>query len=143
MPAAFMDGESNQKAQQASLIRDKLPTITALASKAGVTIITVNQVRAKLEMMQSGGRQPRGRFKLKKTGGYALEHWTCVSMYMDKNIAKTVEAKEKGFLTDGTRDLGHWAKIYIEKNHAGPTLLKELDLCLMYGYGFDMFAANN
>jgi len=141
MPAAFMDGESNQMAQQASLIRDKLPTITALASRAGVTILAVNQVRAKLELIQNkGGKQPRGRFRLKKTGGYALEHWICVSMYMDKNSSKTFEAKEKGLLTDGIRDLGHWAKIYIEKNHAGPTLLKELDLCLMYGYGFDMFA---
>lgn len=139
LPAAYMEGDSNQMAQQASLIRNKLPTITSLASRAGVTILAVNQVRAKIEAMQ-GGQQPRGRFRLKKTGGYALDHWICVSMYMDKNASKTYDAKQKGLLTDGQKDLGHWAKIYIEKNHAGPTLLKSIDLCLMYGYGFDMFA---
>ena len=136
LPSAFMDGESNQMAQQASLIRNKLPTISALASKAGVTILTVNQARAKLEI----NKYVKGRYKLRKTGGYALEHWTAVSMYMDKDGAKTSDAMKKGFLTDGQRDLGHWAKIYIDKNNTGDTLLKEINLCLIYGYGFDMVA---
>lgn len=133
-PAKHIEGESSPMAEQARLLRDYLPTITGLASYTGVTLLAVNQVRAKLE----ANPQVRGRYRLKKTGGYAYDHWVCTSLYVDRDYSKTKDYIDKGVLTDGNRNLGHWVKVYVEKNHAGHTLLNDFELCLMYGKGFDV-----
>jgi recombination protein RecA len=133
-PAKHIDGESSPMAEQARLLRDYLPTITGLASYTGVSLLAVNQVRAKLE----ANPNVKGRYRLKKTGGYAYDHWVCTSLYVDRDLGKTKKSMDQGELTDGVRNLGHWVKVYVEKNHAGHTLLNDFELCLVYGKGFDV-----
>jgi len=123
------DDQQTHFGKQAKLISDYLPKILGLLSRAGISMIFINQVRANLE----ASAHAKGRFKLTKSGGKAYGHYVCVSLYLDKMGGK-------GILSDGIRDVGHWCNVWVYKNHAGPTPIKNFQLCLHYGYGFDTVA---
>lgn len=129
--SAVLDADDQQThfGKQAKLISDYLPKISGLSSRTGVPMLFVNQVRANLE----ASAHAKGRYRLTKSGGKAYGHYVCISMYMDKMGGKNI-------LTDGVKDLGHWCNVWVYKNHAGPTVLKNFQLCLKYGYGFDNIA---
>jgi recombination protein RecA len=129
--SAVLDADDQQThfGKQAKLISDYLPKISGSSSRSGVPIMFVNQVRANLE----ASAHAKGRYKLTKSGGKAYGHYVCISMYVDKMGGKNI-------ITDGVKDLGHWCNVWVYKNHAGPTVLKNFQLCLRYGYGFDTVA---
>jgi hypothetical protein len=124
------DDQETHYGRQAKLISDYLPKISGLASRTGVPMLFMNQVRANLD----ASKYAKGRFKLTKPGGKAYAHYISVSMFMDKI------GGEGGTLNDGFRDYGHWANVWIYKNHSGPTPFNNFKLCLHYGYGFDNIA---
>jgi recombination protein RecA len=123
----------NPIGHQSRLIAQYLPKISGWASKTGVSILLVNQIRAKIVNQQGGTVNPKvmGVARLTKSGGNALDHWICVSLFVDKT------AKDKDYFNDGSKQTGHWAKVLVYKNHAGPTIFKDFHLCLQYGKGFD------
>jgi recombination protein RecA len=121
------DDQQTHYGTQANIISQYLPKISGSAARTGVPMLFINQVRANLDA------HPKAKSKLKilkKGGGFAFDHWICISFFMDRGQ----------ILTDGNRELGHWAKVAVYKNHAGDTLFKEFKLKLIYGLGFDMAA---
>jgi recombination protein RecA len=120
------DDQSTHYGKQAKLISDNLPKLTGMASLNGVPILFVNQVRADLEKTRA-----KGRWKLRKPGGKMYDHCVCISLYVEKMGGK------ESIISDGVRDYGHTCKVWVYKNHAGPTLFKGFDMRLYYGYGFD------
>lgn len=124
------DDQETHFGKQAKLISDYLPKISGMASYTGVPMLFVNQVRANLE----ASVHAKGRFRLTKPGGKAYGHYICISAFVDKI------GGQKGMLSDGSKDYGHWCNVWIYKNHSGPTPFKNFQMCLHYGYGFDSIA---
>jgi recombination protein RecA len=122
------DEDKNPIGHQARLITRFLPKIAGLASRTGVVLLFVNQVRAKIDV----NPMSKGKARLTKTGGNALGHYVCISLLMEKNNSRLIKK--------GNTVTGHWSKVFVYKNHAGPTPFDSFELCLEYGKGFDTIA---
>ena len=110
----------------AKIISENLPRLVGKASFNEIPLIIVNQAR-----IDMNNAQAKGRWKLRKTGGFKYSHCLDISFFVEPLRGKD------NIITDGVRNYGHTCKMHVDKNHAGLTRFKNFPMRLYYGWGFD------
>lgn len=125
VPQAELDGEmgDSHMGLQARLLSQAMRKIRGIASKAGVTVIFINQIREKLGVMFGNPETT--------TGGRALKFYSSIRLDV-RRVSKT----DGGEITSGDVQIGHRMKIKAVKNKVG-TPFRQTIVDLIYGVGFD------
>jgi recombination protein RecA len=110
----------------AKIISENLPRLVGKSSFHEIPLIIVNQAR-----IDMNNAQAKGRWKLRKTGGFKYGHCLDISFFVEPLRGKD------NIITDGVRNYGHTCKMHVDKNHAGLTRFKSFPMRLYYGWGFD------
>jgi recombination protein RecA len=76
--------------------------------------------------------------RYKKGGGYSLQHWVAISLYLDKIHEGLIKGKDAKGNTVIENDLypGQWSRCKIYKNHSGPKFFNEFVAYLEWGRRF-------
>ena len=119
-PRAEIEGEmgDSHMGLQARLMSQALRKITAISSKAGTTIIFLNQLRMKIGVMFGNPETT--------TGGNALKFYASIRM----------DIRQKDKITKDGAVIGHSRKVKIVKNKVAPPF-KEATFNMIYPFGID------
>ena len=119
-PRAEIEGEmgDSHMGLQARLMSQALRKITAISSKAGTTIIFLNQLRMKIGVMFGNPETT--------TGGNALKFYASIRM----------DIRQKDKITKDGAVIGHSRKVKVVENKVAPPF-KEATFNMIYPFGID------
>ena len=129
VPRAELEGEmgDSHMGLQARLMSQALRKLVGITSKAGVTIIFINQIREKVGLVFGSPEVT--------TGGRALKFYASVRLEV-----RRLAVSKKGLIKDGTGDdarvIGHRANVKAVKNKVAMPF-RESVIDLLYETGFD------
>lgn len=120
VPQAELDGDmgDSHMGLHARLMSQAMRKLTAKASRTGVTVIFINQIREKIGVMFGSPETT--------TGGRALKFYASLRL----------DIRKKAPIKEGDEVIGHSMKIKAVKNKVGIPL-KETEVDLIYGKGVD------
>ena len=120
VPRAELEGDmgDSHMGLQARLMSQACRKLTGICAKNQVTVIFINQIREKIGVMFGSPETT--------TGGRALKFYASVRL----------DTRRRDVLKEGNDVIGHKIHIKCVKNKVG-TPLKETDIDLIYGSGFD------